>query len=114
MPVYLNIAKKKKKSCLESFRSEIKCLVYLAHRKGSINVTSLITMTIIISLDIQCTLHASHHAGAGDRWRADRGLFLPWLRRCQGRGINMQALKNYGKQRVCGMTVKRHLSSYED
>lgn len=68
----------------------------------------------MISLDIQCILYASHNAGAEDRWRADRGLFLSRLRPCQGRGTNMQALKNSGKQRVCGMTVKRDLSSYEN
>lgn len=38
----------------------------------------------MISLDIQYILRARHCAAAGDRWRADTGLFS-WLRTCEGK-----------------------------
>lgn len=67
-------------------------LVCLAHRKGSINVTSLKIMTIMISLDIQCTLCARHCAGAGNRWRADTGLFL-MVKTMSGKRNNLASAK---------------------
>lgn len=100
--------------CTWNERAHTKCLGCLAHRKGSIDAASLITMTVTTPLDTQCIRHARHCAGTGD---------TPWARLTQvslGRELvreEEQIRKHWkaaGSKALCGVTDGRHLSSCED